>query len=264
MSGVTSNGVLDGGFGAAGQATFDFGGTNDTGRSVAVDDSGSIFIAGTVSYDDNGSDFGLMKLDGAGVPVPGFGTAGQVRTDFRQGPDHAATSGNGLLVLANGRILLVGRSQLGGQEDFAIARYEANGTPDMTLDSDGKLVSDISAGVDDFASALVGHEDGRFVVAGTATENGHSVFAVVRYNADGTLDPEFGNGGIVTNGHTRRTVGNPQSRVASRWKIHRRRLRNIKRSSGHRAGPPTALMVPWMNRLVQAVESLESCLGTTM
>jgi uncharacterized delta-60 repeat protein len=38
----------------------------------------------------------------------------------------------------------------------------------------------------------------KIVVAGTATKSGHKVFALVRYNPDGTVDNTFGNSGVAT------------------------------------------------------------------
>ncbi len=40
--------------------------------------------------------------------------------------------------------------------------------------------------------------DPKIVVAGSAKKDGHSVFALARYNSDGTIDSTFGSSGVVT------------------------------------------------------------------
>ena len=61
----------------------------------------------------------------------------------------------------------------------------------------GIVTTDFSGGGDG-ATSLVLQPDGKIVVGGTATVAGGPVFAVARYNADGSLDSGFGMGGRVT------------------------------------------------------------------
>jgi uncharacterized delta-60 repeat protein len=81
----------------------------------------------------------------------------------------------------------------------------ANGTPGQpgTLDSTwastspgsaGKLLTEFPGG-GGIATSIVLQPDGKAVLAGSCASPGTSGFCAVRYNADGSLDSTFGNGG---------------------------------------------------------------------
>jgi uncharacterized delta-60 repeat protein len=76
--------------------------------------------------------------------------------------------------------------------DFALARYNADGTLDTEFGSGGTITTDF--GGDDKANALALQRDGQIVVAGVA---GGLDFALARYRTDGTLDATFGSEGKV-------------------------------------------------------------------
>ena len=72
---------------------------------------------------------------------------------------------------------------------------------DPTFNFDGRVTTDIGGhGTDDFGYDAVAYQsDGKVIVSGYANQPSTGQdFAVVRYNADGSLDSSFGNGGIVT------------------------------------------------------------------
>jgi uncharacterized delta-60 repeat protein len=77
--------------------------------------------------------------------------------------------------------------------DFAVARYNTNGSLDTTFDGDGKVTTVLSTSTNE-AEAVAIQSDGKLVVAGS--NNGD--FAVVRYNGNGSLDTTFDGDGIVT------------------------------------------------------------------
>ena len=86
------------------------------------------------------------------------------------------------------------------REDFAVARYNPDGTLDTTFfGARGRVRTDFP-GLAAVPSSVVIQPDGKIVVAGGAfplfTFAGN--FEVVRYNSNGSLDTSFGNGGIVT------------------------------------------------------------------
>jgi uncharacterized delta-60 repeat protein len=129
---------------------------------------------------------------------PTFGNDGQVLTDFAQSTDIA----NAVAVQANGKLVAVGTTYQNNDfstEDFAVARYNPDGSLDKTFGSGGKVQTDFP-GLAAVASSVVIQSDGKIVVAGGAfplfTFLGD--FKVVRYNPDGSLDTSFGDGGIVT------------------------------------------------------------------
>ncbi len=105
-------------------------------------------------------------------------------TDFGGG-DYGAD----VAVQADRKIVVVG----GTGSDFALARYNADGSLDSSFDGDGKLTTDLGGGGDGGADVAV-QADGKIVVVGGSTGG----FALARYNADGSLDPSFDGDGKRT------------------------------------------------------------------
>mgnify|MGYP003610465315 CR=1 FL=1 len=96
---------------------------------------------------------------------------------------------------AEGNIVVTGYSHSGSSYNFAVARYNTDGSLDTGFNSTGKLVTDIGSGANDQGRSVTVQADGKIVVAGTSNGN----FAVVRYNTDGSLDTGFGSSGkLVT------------------------------------------------------------------
>src|SRR5438094_5788098 len=129
---------------------------------------------------------------------PTAGTVGKVLTDF----DHSTDIANAVAVQTDGKLVVIGTTYINNDfsdEDFAVARYNPDGTLDETFGVGGKVQTDFPdlAAV---ASSVVIQPDGKIVVAGGAfplfTFAGD--FKVVRYNSNGSLDTSFGDGGIVT------------------------------------------------------------------
>jgi uncharacterized delta-60 repeat protein len=85
----------------------------------------------------------------------------------------------------------------GSDNDFAIVRYNTDGSLDSTFGTGGKLTTPIGSG-DDNADSVVLQSDGKIVVAGDSGNGSNSDFAVLRYNSGGSLDTTFGTGGKVT------------------------------------------------------------------
>jgi uncharacterized delta-60 repeat protein len=138
----------------------------------------------------------VLAVDGDLDPT--FGKDGKVLTDF----DHSTDIANAVAVQADGKLVVVGTTYLDNDfsgEDFAVARYNPDGTLDKTFGAGGKVQTDFPA-LAAVASSIVIQTDGKIVVAGGAfplfTFLGDS--KLVRYNSDGSLDTSFGNGGIVT------------------------------------------------------------------
>ena len=107
--------------------------------------------------------------------------------------------GSGIAVQANGKIVVVGTSNSGsGNSEFAVARFNDDGSLDNTFDGDGLVTISFSGG-DDVGSGIAVQADGKIVVVGTSNSgSGNSEFAVARFNDDGSLDNSFGVGGLVT------------------------------------------------------------------
>ena len=181
----TTAGVLDNTFGTGGKVTTGFG-NNDKAYAVAVQSDDKIVLAG-----HNGNSFALARynLDGTlddtfGSVVSGTTRSGKVTTDIAG--SIVSDVANAVAIQPDGKIVAAGFSWL----NFALVRYNANGTLDTSFGTGGKVTTDI-AGAADKAYGVAIQADGKIVAAG----QGGSSFALVRYQADGSLDTGFGNGG---------------------------------------------------------------------
>ncbi|MDD5273623.1 MAG: hypothetical protein PHU14_13000 [Methylovulum sp.] len=194
-----TNGSLDSSFGTGGEVTTNFANNFDIADSVAVQKDGKLLAAG-YSFDDSTGDtnFALARYNTDGSLDSSFGNGGKVTTDFNSAED----VGESLLVQSNGKMVMVGYAfnTNSGNYDFALARYNTNGSLDSTFGSGGKTLTDVG-GFLDFAISAALQKDGKILVAGYSCtdQNGTGIqFEVLRYNSNGSLDGSFGSGGIVT------------------------------------------------------------------
>src|SRR5256885_2143513 len=82
-------------------------------------------------------------------------------------------------------------------EDCVGEGGRATGAPERKYQKRGEGTTAVGT-VDDVASAVAVQADGKLVAAGDTGDGGNYYFALVRYNANGTLDATFGTGGKVT------------------------------------------------------------------
>lgn len=132
---------------------------------------------------------------GAGSLDPSFSSDGIQTTPIGSGADLPEA----VVVQADGKIVVAGRSYNGSNNDFALVRYLADGTPDTSFDGDGKVVTPVGSS-NDIATAVAVQSDGSIVAAGYSSNGANNDFALVRYLADGSPDSSFGTGGKVTLG----------------------------------------------------------------
>lgn len=93
---------------------------------------------------------------------PTFGNNGKVITAFGTADDLALR----LALQPDGKIVVVGvAGDSSFNSDFAVARYNSNGTLDTSFDGDGKVTDDID-GDEDSANTVALQPDGKIVVAG--------------------------------------------------------------------------------------------------
>ena len=184
-----TDGSLDSTFGIAnsGIALADFGG-DDYADALGIQSDGRIVVAGR-SF---GNDFAVVRFNDDGTLDTTFGAGGGVITAVGSYADRAYALG----IQSDGKIVTAGYNEVDGAlAEFALVRYTSNGTLDSTFGTNGIVTTEI---VNASASAMRIQSDGKIVAAGRTSVGGGYDFALVRYNASGSLDTSFGTNGIVT------------------------------------------------------------------
>jgi len=196
-----SHGTLDTSFDGDGMALVDFG-SEANARDIALQPDGKVVLAGRALHPAGGSDFALARLTSDGGIDSSFGAEGRVLTDFLPGADNGSDAAQGVAVQADGRIVAAGSGVAGGTSvDFAVARYLADGSLDLTFSNDGLLTTDFAGYFDEIRDVAVDTR-GRIVTGGMSCEfpgNSDEVcdFGLARYTSKGTLDRRFGGHGKI-------------------------------------------------------------------
>ena len=183
---------LDPSFGTGGKVVTPVGSSDDNAYSMAIQADRRIVVAGR-SSNGSTSDFALARYNTNGTLDTAFNGTGKVVTPIGSGGVAFAVA-----IQSDGRIVAAGRTNNGSNADFALARYNTNGTLDTTFNGTGKVTTPIGSG-DDIGDSVAIQSDGRIVVAGYSHNGVDYDIALVRYNANGTLDTTFnGTGKVVT------------------------------------------------------------------
>ena len=189
-----SDGSIDASFDGDGKLSTDFiiSPAGAIVSSVTPQTDGKILVGGS-----NSDHFIIARYNTDGSADTGFDGDGKLTTIFsnNQAPtwDYPAVS-NAIAVQADGKIIVVGNA---GVDGFAVARYNYDGSPDNSFDGDGKLITDIGPSRDAAYTQAV-QADGKILVAGVSFNETHYDFAMIRYNADGSLDNSFDADGKLT------------------------------------------------------------------
>src|SRR5262245_31511571 len=176
-------GDLDLTFGTDGIVITDFERGSERGFGIAIQQDGKIVVAG------GQSDFDLARYNTDGTLDTSFDGDGKVTTSFGVFDQAFAVA-----IQPDGKIIAAGTSGLG---DFALARYNSDGSLDPTFDDDGKVTTNLAT-LDEVRGLAI-QPDGKIIAAGL-TESvvpSYESFAVARYNPDGSLDTTFDGDGIA-------------------------------------------------------------------
>jgi uncharacterized delta-60 repeat protein len=190
------DGLLDTTFGYGGQVITSLQPANYA-YAVAVQADGKILTAGYGLAD-------LTRYNSDGTLDTSFGNGGYTGTVIRA---------DAIALLADGKILVGGYLDVSyHNSDFALARYNPDGTIDTSFGVGGKVSTEFLGGHDNI-HALAIQSDGKIVAAGQSDCcGGYWFFALARYNSNGTIDTTFGNNGTV-NTNLSPNDGNPYHRA---------------------------------------------------
>ena len=192
-----ADGTVDMTYGVGGKVTANFAGGSTAGNGALLPDgrlqvSGIVTNGGGLTYD-----MALARFTSAGSPDATFGTGGQMVNDFS---DIGAASTD-LVLEPDGRFYVVGYAttplppgpgQVGYDTDYIVVHHNADGSLDTAFGDSGRVLTSFQDEYPyEIPTALLQQPDGKLVVAGAS---GH-LFALARYNPDGSLDAGFGDGG---------------------------------------------------------------------
>jgi uncharacterized delta-60 repeat protein len=168
LAAYETDGTLDASFGGDGRVTTDFTPGFDGATALTIRPDGTVVAAGSAR---DGARFALAQYETDGNLDASFGGDGKVTTNFTANFDFAL----GVALQTDGRVVAAGTAAA----DFALARYETDGTLDASFGGDGKVTTPFRG----FASAsdVDIQSDGKIVAAGEAGVD--PKFALARYLA---------------------------------------------------------------------------------
>ncbi|MEL7533156.1 MAG: hypothetical protein AAFN10_17700 [Bacteroidota bacterium] len=173
-------------FGLQGKRIVDIG-KEDELESIAIDNEGRIFFAGTCRP-ERFREFVVGRLLPEGKIDHSFNYSGQVR--FHTGEEHDYCAE--MVVLPDGRMRLLGHSRIperGTGFDLVLVGLDEHGYLEETFGQKGQLYLDF--GGNEYATAFRRQADGRLMIVGSS--NRQPILA--RLYENGNLDPSFGDGG---------------------------------------------------------------------
>ncbi|MBI5467012.1 MAG: hypothetical protein HY975_02240 [Candidatus Kerfeldbacteria bacterium] len=178
-----ADGTLDTTFDTDGKVATPIG----TAYAVAVQSDGKIVAVGVSS----GSTFTVARYNANGSLDTSFDTDGIATTLIGSYGFARAVA-----IQSDGKIVVAGQTFNGSDYDFAVARYNTNGSLDTSFDTDGIQTTAFDTG-EDSAYGLALQTDGKIVVAGLVSISSIAEFGIARYNTNGSLDTGFDTDGKV-------------------------------------------------------------------
>jgi len=195
-----TDGTLDSTFGSRGRVRTDFPGLAAVPSAVVIQSDGKIVVAGgAFPLFTFAGNFELVRYNSNGSLDTSFGNGGIVTTTFPEG-----SYAFDVALQADGKIIAAGTLFVDfipgepSNTDFALARYNPDGSLDTTFGNAGTVSTDFVGMEDDAFSVLI-QPDGKIVAVGSANNPATFYdFAAVRYLSNGTIDTTFGVAGKVS------------------------------------------------------------------
>jgi uncharacterized delta-60 repeat protein len=187
---LNSDGSLDSSFGNGGKVKIPVSNSNDFPSDMALQSDGKIIIVGK-GFNQPNSDAALIRLNSDGTLDTSFNGNGKIVTPIVGGTINEEVFA--VAIQPDGKIVAAGHNGA----DFAVLRFNPNGSFDTTFDSDGIATTSIGSQRDE-ASSVALQSDGKIVLGGFANSGSFNQAAIVRYNPDGSLDTTFDGDGKTT------------------------------------------------------------------
>lgn len=188
-----SDGSTDYSFGTNGYILTSIGTTADNINSIAIQSDGSVFAAG-FTMSGNYMDFAVAKYTPSGFLDSTFNGDGIAITPIYSNSEFASK----VLIQADGKIVVLGSTMQNNDYDFAIVRYNSDGSYDTSFNGNGFVTPYFSGNFNEYGNTGILQNDGKILLAGM-NNSAFNDFIVGRINTDGNIDNTFGaNGFTVT------------------------------------------------------------------
>jgi len=192
-----ADGTLDSTFGTNGIVIYDRGVSGQNmGYGIALDSEGRIVVTGLTNGAGTGDDMTLWRFNTNGSPDSTFGTNGVV-FDHSAAGGNAGDEGRSVAIDSDGKIIVVGSSNNGADDDIVVWRYDSTGTLDPTFHVDGITLYDSGNG-NDIAAGVAIDSSNQPIVTGSLSSTTDIDLYVTRFTNGGALDTAFGTNGFYT------------------------------------------------------------------
>ncbi|MBP9151748.1 MAG: T9SS type A sorting domain-containing protein [Flavobacteriales bacterium] len=187
------------------------------GRNINIrtQSDGKVIVCGTsdTTFNISGQGYSALvfttvRLTEDGILDPTFGNNGIIKTFVKSAagwPDYEVTDNAPCLhVLGDDKIIVAGFAVTDAGRDFAMVRYNADGSIDNTFGTNGFVITNPSLSTtlyaNDEAHAIHVFDDGRILLAGFGWQPSGSAqylsAILAMYTSDGQLDANFHDDGI--------------------------------------------------------------------
>ena len=190
-----TDGSPDAGFDTDGIRTISFGSEYLSVDGMVLQEDDKIVIGGYMSFAIDTFDlYYVARYLPDGTADDSFDGDGIVTK--RVGENYGYITS--LLIQPDNKIIAAGYGVFNQNDDFAVVRFNSDGSVDESFGDSGIAHATLSTGEDICTGAAL-QPDGKIVLGGNAFSNitGTSAFAAARFNADGTLDHNFHGDGMT-------------------------------------------------------------------
>jgi len=219
---LNTNGTLDtttfnsGGTEPGTNSTTVDGMTNDGCRSIAIQTDGKIVVAGFAGDGSTIGKFGVARFNTDGTLDPTFNAGGTLPGTNSTSVENSTAFGNSanaVAIQSNGKIVLGGVVAVSGVNKFGLAQFNTNGTLDTTFNAGsvtqpGTVSTTIQNSTSASGASVAIQENGKIIIAGSATVSGVSNFGIARFLANGTLDTTFNPDSLIQPGTNATLIDN--------------------------------------------------------
>jgi uncharacterized delta-60 repeat protein len=183
-----SDGSLDDTYSSDGKEIIPFIPSNSYANSIAIQPDGKLLALGYM-LDGTNTNLAAARYNTNSTPDNSFDGDGVLIENGNLRDTHFTSTA----VQSDGKVVAAGYTWNGNNYNFAIVRYNSDGSLDKTFSGNGKQTVGFGS-ANAQAKAVSIQVDGKIVVAGSANNS----FGLVRLNTDGTLDNTFDGDGKQT------------------------------------------------------------------